>query len=106
VEGHADSSHWHEIANSEEFAQLERLRRRLVVAFLGLFGTVLGTFLILCAYARPFMRKSVDGGLTVAYVWLLGLTVLAWILAWLYLRISQRRLEPLARQIAEREGTR
>ena len=63
-----------------------------------------GTFLILCAYARPFMRKSVDGGLTVAYVWLLALTVLAWVLVWSYLRFSERRLEPMAARIVERAG--
>jgi uncharacterized membrane protein (DUF485 family) len=78
------------------------MRRRLGGTFLGVFSLGFGSFLILSAYARPFMRKSVSGGLTVAYVWLLSLTVLAWIIAWLYLRVSQRRLEPLARRIAER----
>jgi uncharacterized membrane protein (DUF485 family) len=93
---------WREIAESPEFRRLERMRRRLVIAFLSVFSVGLGSFLILCAYARPFMRKSVSGGLTVAYVWLLALTVLAWIIVWLYLRVSERRLEPLARRIAER----
>jgi hypothetical protein len=36
------------------------------------------------------MGKWVSGSLTVAYVWLLALTVLAWILTWLYLRVSER----------------
>ncbi len=37
---------------------------------------------ICCGYVWPFMSKSVDGGLTVAYTWLLALTVLAWVLVW------------------------
>ncbi len=81
---------WHEIASSPEFARVHALRRRVTLGTLGLFAVVFGTFLILCAYARPFMRRSVDGGLTVAYVWLLGLTVLAWILVWVYLRFADR----------------
>jgi uncharacterized membrane protein (DUF485 family) len=93
---------WREIAESPEFRRLERTRRRLVLTFLGVFSLGLGSFLILSAYARPFMRESVTGGLTVAYVWLLALTVLAWIIAWAYLRVSERWLEPLARRIAER----
>ena len=93
---------WSEIAKSTEFLRLERMRRQMVAVFLGIFVVAFGTFIVLCAYARPFMGKSVSGGLTMAYVWLLALTVLAWILTWLYLRLSERRLEPLAQRIVER----
>jgi uncharacterized membrane protein (DUF485 family) len=96
---------WHEIASSPEFAQLEALRRRVTFAALGVFTVVFGTFLVLCGYARPFMRKSVDGGLTVAYVWLLALTVLAWVLVWVYLRFSEGRLGALAERAVQRRGT-
>jgi uncharacterized membrane protein (DUF485 family) len=104
--GGVRATRWREIAGTGEFRELEAMRRRLVLACLGPFVVAFGTFLVLCGYARPFMRRSVDGGLTVAYVWLLCLTVLAWILAWTYLRVSERRLEPLARQIREREQSR
>jgi uncharacterized membrane protein (DUF485 family) len=100
----AASVPWREIAESPQFAELEALRRRFTFTLLGVFTAAVGTFLILCAYARPFMRTSIDGGLTVAYVWLLALTVLAWVLVWTYLRFSERRLEPLAARIVERAG--
>jgi uncharacterized membrane protein (DUF485 family) len=100
----AASTPWREIAQSPQFAELEALRRRVTFGLLGVFVAAVGTFLILCAYARPFMRTSVDGGLTVAYVWLLALTVLAWVLVWSYLRFSERRLEPMAARIVERAG--
>jgi uncharacterized membrane protein (DUF485 family) len=92
---------WHAIADSEQFRALEAARRRMLAATLGVFGIAVGVFLILCGYARPFMRRSVDGGLTVAYVWLLALTVLAWVLVYLYLRFAGRRLEPAARKLVE-----
>jgi uncharacterized membrane protein (DUF485 family) len=71
---------------------------------LGVFVLVFGAFLVCCAYARPFMRRSVDGGLTIAYVWLLALTVLAWVLVLIYLRLSDGPLRALAQRALERSG--
>jgi uncharacterized membrane protein (DUF485 family) len=93
---------WQAIARSPEFAALEAARRRVAMAMLGVFALAVGVFLVLCGYARPFMDRSVDGGLTVAYVWLLGLTVLAWVLVWSYLRFAERRLEPASAELARR----
>jgi uncharacterized membrane protein (DUF485 family) len=94
---------WREIAESAEFKRLESLRRRAMLITLGIFAAVFGTFLVLSGYARPFMRKSVDGGLTVAYVWVLGLTVLAWVLVWAYLRFAER-LEVMSQEMLRRGG--
>lgn len=94
---------WHEIAESAEFRRLESVRRRAMAATLGIFAVAFGAFLILSGYARSFMSKSVDGGLTVAYVWILGLTVLAWALTWSYLRFAGR-LEALAQEMLRRRG--
>jgi hypothetical protein len=55
------SERWHEIASSPEFARVQALRRRITLGTLGIFGVAFGTFLVLCGYARPFMRRSVDG---------------------------------------------
>jgi uncharacterized membrane protein (DUF485 family) len=94
---------WSEIAQSGEFRRLEAMRRRAMLATLGVFAIAFGTFLVLIAYARPFMRKSVDGGLTVAYVWILALTVLVWVLVWSYLRFAER-LEAMGQELVQRRG--
>lgn len=94
---------WSEIAESAEFRRLEALRRRAMIVTLAILAAIFGTFLVLSAYARPFMRKSVDGGLTVAYVWVLGLTVLAWVLVWAYLRVGQR-LETMGDELLRHRG--
>jgi uncharacterized membrane protein (DUF485 family) len=99
-----DQIDWQAIARSEGFVRLEAARRRVMLATLAVFVLAVGVFLILCGYARPFMTKSVDGGLTVAYVWLLGLTVLAWVLVWFYLRFAERRLEPASAELARGLG--
>lgn len=95
---------WHEIAQSPEFARLEALRRRITLTLLGAFTVCFGAFLICCGYARPFMSKSVDGGLTVAYTWLLALTVLAWVLVWTYLRLSDGPLRRMADEVVRRNA--
>jgi uncharacterized membrane protein (DUF485 family) len=92
---------WHEIANSPEFARVQALRRRVTLGTLGVFVVAFGTFLILCGYARPFMRRSVDGALSVAYVYLLALTVLAWVLVLVYLRVAER-LSTMGQEIVTR----
>ncbi len=102
-DGRRVSVPWSEIAESAEFRRLEALRRRAMIITLGIFGAVFGTFLVLSGYARPFMRKSVDGGLTVAYVWVLGLTVLVWVLIWAYLRVGQR-LETMGHELLRQQG--
>lgn len=102
-DGRRSSVPWGEIAQSEEFRRLVALRRRAMFITLGVFAVLFGTFLVLSGYARPFMRKSVDGGLTVAYVWVLGLTVLAWVLVWAYLRVGGR-LEAMAHDMLKRRG--
>lgn len=94
---------WSEVAETAEFRRLEKLRRRAMLGTLGVFAVIFGVFLLLSGYARPFMRKSVDGGLTVAYVWILALTVLAWILVSTYLRFAAR-LEVMAQEMLRRQG--
>jgi uncharacterized membrane protein (DUF485 family) len=95
---------WAGIAASDEFRALEATRRRFVTAALSVFGVAVGSFLICCGYARDFMGRSVHGALTVAYVWLLALTVLAWVIAYLYLRFSTRTLSPRAEEIVRGAG--
>jgi uncharacterized membrane protein (DUF485 family) len=85
--------------------RLEALRRRITLVLLGVFTVCFGAFLICCGYARPFMRKSVDGGLTVAYTWLLALTLLAWVLVYAYLKLSDGRLGRMAQDIVEHSGS-
>jgi uncharacterized membrane protein (DUF485 family) len=94
---------WREIAESAEFRRIESMRRRAMLATTGIFALAAGVFLILSGYARPFMRKSIDGGLTVAYVWVLGLTVLVWVLVWAYLRFAER-LEAESKEMLRRGG--
>lgn len=98
------STDWPSIAHSEEFVALERDRRRFTIAGLGVFFVCVATFFLLVAYARGFMAEKVVGFFSVAYVAIVALTVLAWILVALYLRRSERVWAPAAQRIVDDAG--
>jgi uncharacterized membrane protein (DUF485 family) len=100
VDGHKPD--WRALEASEEFGDLRAARRRFVIGTLVLFTAAVGGFLVCTAYARGFMGKSVSGSLTVGYVWLFGLTLLTWVIAWGYLRFSTRRLGPTSEAVARK----
>jgi uncharacterized membrane protein (DUF485 family) len=93
---------WEEVARSERYQELVAARRRFVVPALVLFVVVFGTFLVLVGYARHIMGTRVVGGFTVAYAYALGLIVFTWALSWSYVAYADRRLSPLADDVAER----
>jgi uncharacterized membrane protein (DUF485 family) len=62
-----------------------------------------GGFLLLTGYARDFMRSAPIGSLSWAYLLALTLIVMTWLIAWLYLRWSDRHLAPLAERMTAHE---
>jgi uncharacterized membrane protein (DUF485 family) len=95
--GDAGIRDWGEIAGSPAFRTLATARERFVVpATIASLGWFL-VFLLLCGFAPDFMAQSIYEGLTVAYVVGLSQIVMVWVVSWLYLRVSDRKLDPLAR---------
>lgn len=91
---------------SEEFALL-RGRFRLfafpmTVAFLAWYlFYVLGSI-----FAKDLMMTSVAGNLTVGILLGLGQFVSTFLITWLYIRHSNRKVDPLAKQLREQlEGS-
>ena len=66
-----------------------------LIVFIAWFGG----FLALTAYARDFMRRTPIGSVSWAYILALSLIAMTWIMAWSYLRFSERQLAPLAERM-------
>ena len=96
----ASQTDWEGLERSAEFRELVAARRRFVVPALVVFVVWFGGFLVLTAYARDFMAKQPFGSVSWAYLLALSLILMTWLIAWLYLRWSQRHLAPLADRIA------
>ena len=86
---------------SEEFALL-RGRFRLfafpmTVAFLAWYlFYVLGSI-----FAKDLMMTSVFGNVTVGFLFGIGQFVSTFLITWLYIRHSNRKVDPLAKQLRE-----
>jgi uncharacterized membrane protein (DUF485 family) len=92
---------WEGAERSPEFRELVERRRRFVVPAGIFFMAFFLTYLLLAALAKDFMATDVGG---VPLAWLLAMVqvLMAWLVAWLYLREAASSLEPLERRAAAR----
>ncbi|MEV4416308.1 DUF485 domain-containing protein [Catellatospora sp. NPDC049609] len=90
------------IAASPEFAGLRRALRRFVFPMTIAFFTWYALYVILSAYARGFMGTKVFGNINVALIFGLLQFVTTFLIAWLYARYADRKLDPVAEEISAR----
>lgn len=103
MESHAGRSSqvdWTGIAESSKFKELTRERRSFVVPATIFFLVWYFGFIVLASYA-DFMGDRIWEGLTVGYLFALSQFLMVWVLAGLYLRRSNRVLDPLRQQVVE-----
>jgi uncharacterized membrane protein (DUF485 family) len=88
---------WAAAAQTREFQELVRSRRRFVLPATIFFLAWFFGFIVLAGYAPDFMgREFLTDGLTVGYVLALSQFVMTWGLSWVYLRVADRKFDPLA----------
>jgi Predicted membrane protein len=94
------------VQQSEEFSGLRRALRSFVFPMTAAFFLWYALYVILSAYARDFMATRVVGNINVALVFGLLQFVSTFLIAWLYSRFADRKLDPVADRIrAELDGT-
>ena len=95
-------NHYVEAEQWPEFDRLRHALRRFVfpttVAFLAWYAL----YVLLSAYARGFMSTKVLGNINIALIFGLLQFVTTFLIAWLYVRYADRRLDPLAAEMRER----
>jgi uncharacterized membrane protein (DUF485 family) len=91
-----------EVERSAEFAELRRAFRRFVFPMTVAFFLWYALYVVLSAYARDFMGTKVVGNINVALILGLLQFVSTFLIAWLYARYADRRLDPLAQRLRER----
>ena len=96
--------HWEGLEETDEFRQLVRARWRFVAP-----ATV---FFLVYYFALPLsnglfpnlMRTELIGHINLAYVFALSQFVMAWVLAYFYIRQAGRVFDPLAEKVRQRAG--
>ncbi|NUT32991.1 MAG: DUF485 domain-containing protein [Hamadaea sp.] len=92
-----------------EFAGLRRTLRRFVFPMTVAFFLWYALYVLLSAYARDFMSIKVVGNINVALIFGLLQFVTTFLIAWLYARFADRKIDATAEAIkaqveAELEG--
>lgn len=86
---------------SPEFAALRRAFRRFVFPMTAVFLGWYLLYVLLSAYARDFMATKVIGNVNVALLFGLAQFASTFLIAYLYSRYANRRLDPLAGRMRE-----
>ncbi|MEE2040810.1 DUF485 domain-containing protein [Nocardiopsis sp. CT-R113] len=84
-----------------------KLRRRFAIQSVLLVSSFLLcylSYLVLSAYARDFMGIEIVDSVNVALVMGIGQFLLTFVLAWAFVRFSERAIDPLAEEIRDRAG--
>ncbi len=89
---------WDRIALTEKFQQLLREKRRFVIPATLFFIIYYFALPVLVGYFPGFMSRKVLGPLNIAYIFALSQFLMAWTIAWLYVRAAER-FDKLALQL-------
>jgi uncharacterized membrane protein (DUF485 family) len=89
---------WDRIALTEKFQQLLREKRRFVIPATLFFIIYYFALPVLVGYFPGFMSRRVLGPLNIAYIFALSQFLMAWTIAWLYVRAAER-FDKLALQL-------
>jgi uncharacterized membrane protein (DUF485 family) len=87
------------VQRSDEFAGLRKALRGFVFPMTAAFFLWYALYVFLSAYARDFMSIELVGNINVALVFGLLQFVSTFLIAWLYARYADRKLDPVADHI-------
>ena len=91
-----------EVARSEDFGRLRKTFRGFVFPVTVAFFRWYALYVFLSAYARDFMGTKVVGNINVALIFGLLQFVTTFLIAWLYARFADRKLDPAADAIRQK----
>jgi uncharacterized membrane protein (DUF485 family) len=94
---------WTQIAHSDEFRDLVRIKARFIIPATIFFITYYFALPILVGYFPQLMERKVVGSINLAYLFALSQFFMAWIIMWLYVRHA-RKFDAMEEEIKRRYG--
>jgi uncharacterized membrane protein (DUF485 family) len=98
----AEVAQWEGLEQTPEFRQLVQARLRFVLPATVFFLVYYFLLPLLNGLAPSFMRTNVFGQINIAYLFALSQFVVAWFIAYLYIRQANRLFDPLAEKVRQR----
>ena len=99
-----DRHEWTRIARSTEFQKLLASKRRFIVPATIFFIIYYFTLPVLVGYAPSLMSRKVIGPVNIAYIFALSQFLVAWIIAFLYVRAAGKH-DRMIKEILDRVET-
>jgi uncharacterized membrane protein (DUF485 family) len=97
-----DVAQWEGLERTDEFKQLVSARMRFVLPATVFFLAYYFLLPLANGLAPGFMRTNVIGNINIAYLFALSQFVMAWVLAYFYIRQANRVFDPLAEKVRQR----
>src|SRR5436190_17676413 len=97
-----DVAYWEGLEHTEEFRRLIAARMRFVLPATVFFLVYYFLLPLANGLAPGFMRTDVIGHVNIAYLFALSQFVMAWLLAWLYIRKANSVFDRFAAMVRER----
>jgi uncharacterized membrane protein (DUF485 family) len=89
---------WERLAVTESFRVLMREKRRFIVPTTIFFIVYYFALPVLVGYFPELMKRRVFGPVNIAYAFALSQFVMAWVIAWIYMRVAER-FDRLAKEV-------
>jgi uncharacterized membrane protein (DUF485 family) len=99
------ASRWEGLEETNEFRQLMAARRRFVIPATIFFLAYYFALPILNGVVPDLMRTRVIGSVNIAYLFALSEFIMAWVLAWLYIRRANTVFDRLAEAVRRRAAS-
>jgi len=96
-----DGVDWQRLAATNEFKSLLKAKARFVVPATIFFIVYYFSLPLLVGYAPALMARKVFGVVNVAYLFALSQFLMAWLIAWAYVRAAAR-FDRMARDVIEK----
>ena len=93
---------WEGLERTDEFRQLTRARRSFVIPATIFFLAFYFALPLANGLAPGLMKTNVVGHINIAYLFALSQFIMAWVLAWLYIRRANHLIDPLAERVRQR----
>ena len=97
-----DVAYWEGLEHTDEFRQLVAARMRFVLPATGFFLVYYFLLPLLNGLAPELMRTDVIGHINIAYLFALSQFIVAWLLAFFYIRRANGLFDRLAATVRER----
>lgn len=97
-----DVAHWEGLEQTDEFKQLIRARIRFVLPATIFFLVYYFLLPLGNGLAPDFMRTNAIGHVNIAYLFALSQFIVAWVLAFFYIRQANNVFDGLAQKVRER----